>query len=292
MTGARHQRQTGGVGDSRATRQITDPDDERLDPYRSLRATTAGSRRRERNLDHVVIEGRLAVERAMEGPLGLASVLVSERRLGQLGELLGALPDGVEVLSAAGELIEDVTGFDVHRGVLAVAPRPAPVDPAALLARSRRVVVLEGLNDLENTGSVFRTAAALGIDGVILDSACADPLYRRCVRVSLGWSTVLPHARIPPGTDPLALAAACGHRTVALTPHPDALDVATAAHEGLLADPVALVVGAEGPGLEASTIESADVRVSIPMARGVDSLNAATALAVVAAFAAAGRQWG
>jgi tRNA G18 (ribose-2'-O)-methylase SpoU len=270
---------------------VADPADPRLDPYRDLRAAPDGTRRREKHLGHVVIEGRLALERALQGPLEVDSVLVASNRVDALRDMMRTLPARTQLLTAAPQLVEEVTGFDVHRGVLASAPRPRPEEPAGLLGRSRRVVVLEGLTDLENTGAVFRVAAALGLDGVLLDGRCADPLYRRCIRVSLGWSTVVPHARAEGGTDPAELARAAGLRTVALTPATGAVPVDAAAGDGMLAEPFALLVGAEGAGLDPGTIESADLRVGIPMARGVDSLNAATALAVVASFAASARGW-
>jgi tRNA G18 (ribose-2'-O)-methylase SpoU len=169
-------------------------------------------------------------------------------------------------------MLAEITGVDVHRGVLASADRPAPSDPIGLLAAHQRVAVLEGLTDLENVGAVFRVAAALGIGAVLLDDRCADPLYRRCVRVSLGWSTVVPHARIGSLPEGLDVVDAAGHRSVALTPRGGSMAV-------------------EGPGLSGAAIGAAQQRVAIPMAEGVDSLNAATALAVVASFAAANRGW-
>ena len=189
------------------------------------------------------------------------------------------------------EMLAEITGVDVHRGVLASADRPAPSDPIGLLAAYQRVAVLEGLTDLENVGAVFRVAAALGIGAVLLDDRCADPLYRRCVRVSLGWSTVVPHARIGSLPEGLDVVDAAGHRSMALTPRGGSMAVDEAAAAGLLDDPVALLVGAEGPGLSGAAIGAAQQRVAIPMAEGVDSLNAATALAVVASFAAANRGW-
>lgn len=276
---------------SRGAQVVLDPSDARLDPYRDLRTSPGAPRRRERNLDWVVIEGRLALQNALKGPLEPVSVLVSPNRLDQVAGIVPELPVGVPVLSASRQLLEEVTGFDVHRGILACARRPPPREATDMLGASRRVAVLVGLGDLENTGAVFRVAAALGLDAVLLDAQCADPLYRRCVRVSLGWSTVVPHVRLPIGTRPVPIARAAGHTTVALTPRSDSVPVDVAVGEGLFEDPVAFVVGAEGPGLDDDTIDCADAAVSIPMAAGVDSLNAATALAVVSSFAAASRGW-
>jgi len=274
---------------ARSTIVVTDSDDPAVADYRSLRG--AGSRRREVDLGHVVVEGRLALERALDGPLRLRSVLVTPSRHASLADLLQSLPEEVQLFVADRDVLQEITGFDVHRGVLASAHRPRPLDPAELLRGCRRVAVLEGLTDLENLGATFRVAAALGLDAVLLDDRCADPLYRRCVRVSLGWSTVIPHARLGPLPHGLGSLTEAGMRTVALTPGAFAVAVDDAAARGLLDDPVALLVGAEGPGLEADTIAAADHAVAIPMGDGVDSLNAATALAVVAAFAAANRGW-
>lgn len=269
---------------------VFDPDDPRLADYRCLRPV-GGTRRRERNEHTVIIEGHLALLRATRGPLRLRSVVMTPERARSLTRLRAVIPTSVPLYLAERKVLTEVTGFDVHRGVLASAERPAEADPAALLTRHNRIVLLEGLSDLENVGATFRVAAALGLGAVLLDDRCADPLYRRCVRVSLGWSTVVPHARFPSTTAGLAAGSAAGIRSVALTPGPGAVPVDRAAAAGWLNDPVLLLVGSEGTGLAASTIEAADHRVSIPMAHGVDSLNAATALAVVASFAAAARGW-
>jgi tRNA G18 (ribose-2'-O)-methylase SpoU len=182
-----------------------------------------------------------------------------------------------------------VCGYDVHRGVLAAADRPAPRTADEVIAGVGTVLVAEAVNDNENIGSLFRNAAALGVGAVLLDPACADPLYRRSIRVSSGWSMRLPHARVPDTAAALGALARAGVRTVALTPQPDALAVHDAAGSGVLAEPLALVVGAEGPGLSPATLASCDATVRVPMAPGVDSLNVATSFAVVAAFAAAAR---
>ncbi len=271
--------------------EVDDASDPRLDDFRDLRAMT-GRRVREGDLGHVVIEGTLALHRALQGPLQIRSVLVSPAKADRVLAMCESLPQAVDLLVSPRPLIEEVSGFDVHRGVLASAVRPEPTDPAELLARARRLVVLEALTDLENVGAAFRVAAALGFDAVLVDDACADPLYRRCVRVSLGWSTVIPFARLQPGEPLLDEARRAGFTTVALTPAEDSTPVDEAADTGLLAPPVALAVGAEGPGLTDEAISSASHRVRIPMQPGVDSLNAATALGVVCAFAAAADGWG
>jgi len=270
---------------------IEDPGDPRLADYRNL--TDAGARRAVEADGHgcFIVEGSLALDRVLTGGAPLRSVLVTPSRARSLTVLLGRVPAGVPVLVAEREVLRGVTGFDVHRGVLASALR-SPVPTAdAVLARSHRVVVTEGLNDHENLGSLFRNAAALGLDAVLLDDRSADPLYRRSVRVSLGWAAVLPHCRVGPLPAGYDVLRRHGLRVVALTPGTDAVSVDEAAGTGLLDGPLALVVGAEGPGLSEGAVDGSDVRVRVPMTGDVDSLNVATSLAVVAAFGAARRGW-
>jgi tRNA G18 (ribose-2'-O)-methylase SpoU len=267
---------------------VSDPEDPRLDPYRRL--TDAAARvRSDAAAGIVVVEGVLALQRASTAGLALRSVVLTPGRVERLAPLVEGLPPEVERLVADRDVLARACGYDVHRGVLAVADRPAPVSPDEVLGRSRRVLVTEAIGDQENLGALFRCAAALGIDAVLLDGRCADPWSRRVVRVSLGWATAVPHARLGPLPDGLDILARNRFRTVACTPTGTAVDAAAA--DGLLDDPVALLVGAEGPGLTSAVLARSDARVSVPMADGVDSLNVATALAVVAAFAAARRGW-
>jgi tRNA G18 (ribose-2'-O)-methylase SpoU len=173
--------------------------------------------------------------------------------------------------------LSQVVGFRVTRGVLASADRPPPPEVGALLAAARRVVVLEALNDFENLGALFRNAAAFGVDAVLLDPQCADPLYRRSVRVSMGHVLQVPFAVLP-GAWPGSLARLDGFTTVALTPGGSTLLRAVPPLERW-----AVLLGAEGPGLTDGALARADLRVRIPMAAGVDSLNVATAAAVALA---------
>jgi tRNA G18 (ribose-2'-O)-methylase SpoU len=167
-------------------------------------------------------------------------------------------------------VLSTIVGFRVTRGVLASADRPAPVDPVAVVASARRVAVLEGLNDFENLGSLFRNAAAFGVEAVLLDARCADPLYRRSVRVSMGHVLRVPFAVTDSWTSVLD-----GFTTLALTP-----GGSVPLRDVPLPPRWAVLLGAEGPGLSSATLAAADVRVRIPMASGVDSLNVATAAAV------------
>jgi tRNA G18 (ribose-2'-O)-methylase SpoU len=188
------------------------------------------------------------------------------------------------VYVGANDLLEQVTGFHVHRGALAAMSRLPLPDPAALLERSQRVAVLEKVNNHTNIGAIFRSAAALGMDAVLLAPDCADPLYRRAVRVSMGTVFAVPYARLgadpegPPWPRALDLLAAHGYRRLALTPAPDAIDL----RELRLGpqEKVALLLGSEGEGLSPRALAACDLRVRIPMAPGVDSLNVAAAAAV------------
>lgn len=274
---------------------IHDPADPRLQDYRHL--TDAAARRAIEGAAGIfIVEGILALRQLLLSTHRIRSVLVSPTRLAavrrELDQVGARRLEGATVLVAERGIVEDVTGFDVHRGVLAAVDRPAAADPGAVLASARAVVVADGVNDHENLGALFRNAAALGLDAVLLDDAAADPLYRRSIRVSAGWAMRLPHARLGPSAGAPEVLHSHGFRTVALTPAPEAVPVDVAAARGLLQGPVALFVGSEGSGLAPEVIGACRAQVRVPMARGVDSLNVATSLAVVAAFAAASRGWG
>ena len=189
--------------------------------------------------------------------------------------MLGRTEAPCYVLSEA--LAEEVTGFHVHRGALASLERLPLPSVAEVLAGARTVVVLENIVDHTNVGAVFRSAAALGIDAVLLAPRCADPLYRRAVKVAMGAVFTVPYARIEDWYDALPSVSAAGFTTVAMTLADDATDIEDAV-AGL--DRVALVLGTEGSGLSPRWEQSADRRAVIPMAEGIDSLNVAAATAV------------
>jgi len=250
---------------------VRDAVDPRLSDYRDL---TTADRRPDRpgGRGLVIAEGVVVVRRLIGSPYPVRSLLGVPRRL---AELAGDL-DGVDVpaYTADAETMAEVVGFHLNRGVLAVADRvPAP-DPAALLAGARLVAVLEGVNDHENLGALFRNAAAFRVDAVLLGPRCADPLYRRSVRVSMGHVLRVPFAPLPgPWPGVLDAVRAAGLRVVALTPAAAAVPLAAVG-------PAAVLLGAEGPGLTAEALAAADLRMRIPMAPGVDSLNVATAAAI------------
>ena len=272
---------------------ITDPTDPRLADYRHL--TDAAARRSVEGDDAhgiFIVEGVLAVQQLLASGRPVRSAVFTPPRATALRELVLDLQRaGAAVMIAERPVLAGVTGFDVHRGLLASAARTAPLSMAEVVHGARRIAVLEELNDHENLGSVFRNAAALGLDAVLLDERSADPLYRRSIRVSLGWALRVPHTRVQSLPESLALLRSDGWSTVALTPGATSIPVDLAAASGVLDDRLALVIGAEGPGLCEQTMASCETRVRIPMQSGVDSLNVATALAVVASFAAARRGW-
>jgi len=206
------------------------------------------------------------VEQLAASRFEIRSVLVTPAKLPRLPPDIDA-----PILVAEPEVLRATVGFDLHRGVVASAQRPDPLDPAQLVVGARRVLVTERVNDLENLGSLFRAARAFGCDAVLLDPETADPLGRRPVRVSMGHVLHVPFARLAPWPDALADVRAAGLEVVALTPSGEALRLPAR---------IALLVGAEGPGLTERALATADRRVRIDMAPGVDSLNVATAAAI------------
>jgi tRNA G18 (ribose-2'-O)-methylase SpoU len=182
------------------------------------------------------------------------------------------------VYSASYDVLRQLTGFHVHRGALASFHRKPLATVDDVLRECRRVVVLEDLVSHTNLGAIFRCAAALGMDGVLLSPYCADPLYRRSVRVSMGAVFTIPYARCESWPAALADVHARGFTLAALTPAADALALDRAAVAA--DDRLAVLLGSEGPGLTAGAMSYADMRLRIPMAHDVDSLNVAAAAAV------------
>jgi tRNA G18 (ribose-2'-O)-methylase SpoU len=243
----------------------------RLEDFRDLsRADRRPDRPGGRGL--VLAEGTVVVRRLLDSPYPPRALLGVRRRISELEPELAAL-DVPAFVADAGTMAA-VVGFHLNRGVLASADRAPAPDLAALLARARRVAVLEAVNDHENLGALFRNAAALGVDAVLLAPGCADPLYRRSVRVSMGHVLRVPFLR-GEWPDLVKALRGAGFVLAALTPSGDVTPGALAG-----TDRLALLLGAEGPGLSDEALALADHRVGIPMAAGVDSLNVATAAAV------------
>ncbi len=278
---------------------LDDPDDPRLDLYRALN-DPAGRIRLDADQSVFVVEGRLAVERLLTSGYTVRSLLVDDHQVTAAGDLVAATrARGAPVFVGSRALVAGTVGFALHRGVVAIAERPAPTGAGRLLAdaagtsapdrASPLVAVLEGLNDHENIGSLFRNAAAFGVAGVLLDPTCADPLYRRSIRVSVGHVLHLPFARLVPWPNGLDQVRAAGFVIAALAPRPAADGGVPAMSLGEVKAwmsgsdhpvGVALLLGAEGPGLTAAALAASDVVVQIPIVDRVDSLNVATAAAV------------
>jgi tRNA G18 (ribose-2'-O)-methylase SpoU len=252
-------------------------DDPLLEDYRVLNDP---ERRREveRRGGFFVVEGMLALEALLDSPYGIRSVLAAERKAARVRSLVGGR---APVLVRSDHEVEAIAGFAFHRGVLAAADRRVLPEPQDVVAGAQLVAVAEGLTDHENVGALFRNAAALGVDAVLLDPATADPLYRRSVRVSLGHVLRLPWSRVPTWPDGLGELSQGGFELLALTPAPQAEPIDAVALDVAARRPrLALLVGAEGHGLSAAALASCDRLVRIPIAPGVDSLNVATAAAV------------
>ena len=254
---------------------LDDPADPRLDDFRDLtRADRRPDRPGGRGL--VIAEGVPVVRRLLDSPYPLRAVLGVPARVEALRADLAEVAAPAYVTTA--ETMARVVGFHLNRGVLAAADRAVLPPAVDLLHRSTRVAVLEGVNDHENLGALFRNAAALGIDAVLLGGRCADPLYRRSVRVSMGNVLRVPFAPLAPWPQALADLRAAGFRVLAMTPAADAVDLRDVPADTL--PKAAVLVGAEGPGLTDAALAAADLRVRIPMPTGVDSLNVATAAAL------------
>lgn len=249
--------------------------DPRLLDYASLRDVEL---RKSYEAEHglFLAEGEKVVRRAVRAGYPVRSFLMTRRWLGSLGDVLDRVDAPVYLISP--EVAERVTGFHVHRGALASMRRRPPRSVAEVVAGARRLVVCEDIVDHTNLGAIFRCAAALGFDGVILAPRCADPLYRRAVRVSMGAVFSLPYARMEHWYDGLAALRDAGFLLLALTPEPDAVPIDEV--KAGAADRLGLLLGTEGTGLSSRWLHEADLAVRIPMSRGVDSLNVSAAAAV------------
>lgn len=222
-------------------------------------------------------ESPKVIERALRAGHRPRALLMVEEWIPRVGPLLDEFPD-VPIYIGLPEQLEQLTGFNMHRGAIASMHRPVALDPAELLRTSRRVVVLEDLADHTNVGAVFRSAAALGADAVLLTPGCADPLYRRAVRVSMGAVLQVPWARLPDWREAGPLFRDSGYELTAFALRDDAEDLADFVTD--LPERLALMFGTEGPGLSRRALASSSRTVLIPMEHSVDSLNVATAAAL------------
>ncbi|MEX1078580.1 MAG: RNA methyltransferase [Homoserinimonas sp.] len=228
-----------------------------------------------------IAESALVLERALRAGHRPRSVLALGVTVDEAVALVG---DDVPVFSGPGELLAELTGYILHRGLIASMHRPALPDPAVLLADARRIVVLENVVDPTNVGAIFRSVAAIGADAVLVTPRCSDPFYRRAIRVSMGTVLQVPWTRVGDWASTRELLTASGFHIAALALTEDA--VSLRAFGATAPERVALVLGTEGEGLTREAIAAADTIVQIPMRHGIDSLNVAAA-AAVAMFALA-----
>ncbi|MCV3207120.1 RNA methyltransferase [Mesorhizobium sp. YC-39] len=253
--------------------RIDDPLDPRVAAYLDIRERDLAGRQ-----GRFVAEGKVVLDMLLStGRFKAESVLVLENRLAGLGEILRKAPVDLPVYVAAGEIMDRIAGFHMHRGILAIG-RKAGIQPAealvgALPARSL-IVVLVGIANHDNMGSVFRNAAAFGADAVFLDATCCDPLYRKAIRVSVGAALKVPFASFPDTVGFIAALDRQGFDQLALSPHGQ-----TEIRDAKRAERLALYLGTEGEGLPESLLARLRT-VRIDMAEGFDSLNVAAASAI------------
>lgn len=227
-----------------------------------------------------IAESTKVISRALAAGHRPRSVLLQKQWLGDVERMLAGVPDTAQLPVYVGDaaLLEQLTGYNLHRGALAAMHRPALPTVPELLTGARRVVVLEDIVDHTNVGAIFRAVAGLGADAVLVSPRCADPLYRRSVRVSMGTVLQVPWTRLPEWSEAKPMLAEAGFHIAALALADDAVDLdAFAAHAP---ERLAIAFGAEGDGLSRHALAAADTIVRIPMLHGVDSLNVASASAV------------
>ncbi len=262
---------------------IEDPADPRVAIFLGLRDHEIRQQREMPGGDahgSFIAEGDLVIERGVAHEFELTSVLVSAKRT----KPLPTACNGAQIFAANDVVLTEITGRPKLRDPIARFQRPPPTEPEALLERHHSFAILENVNNPNNMGVIMRNAAALGIDAVLLDPTCSDPLYRRAIRSAMGQVFALPHARIGPLHESLPLLHDHDITTIALTP---AGDVELADIDLAPDQKRAVLLGAEGPGLTNAARRAANIEARIPMANNVDSLNVANAAAI--AFYALGR---
>ncbi|HEX2246890.1 MAG TPA: RNA methyltransferase [Arthrobacter sp.] len=255
---------------------LSSAQDPRVADYTQL-TDTALRRRREPAEGMYIAESSKVLRRAIAAGHTPRSFFLAEKWLADLEDVIMQFPD-VPVFVGAPEVLEAITGFHLHRGAMAAMNRPAPLAAAAVLSGARRVAVLEDIVDHTNVGAIFRSAAAMGMDAVLISPRCADPLYRRSIRVSMGTVFQIPWARLDDWPGELALLRQEGFTTAALELTEDAITLDELESRDF--DKLALVLGTEGAGMLPETLTGVDLKVMIPMRAGVDSLNVAAASAV------------
>ncbi len=250
-------------------------DDPRIDVYRGLRDHAARQTRERPGGDmagYFIAEGDRVLDRARAGGHEPVSILIGAGRPPPSTDIVDP---GTDIFVASDEVLTEITGRPELRDPLACFPRSAPAAPADLVESASTFAVLEGVNNPNNLGVIMRNAAGLGVGAVLLDPTCGDPLYRRAIRASMGQVFSVPHARLDGLPAGLEILRAAGVVTIALSP--SASDELSIPDEAIK---VAILLGAEGPGLTPGTIAAADHRMRIPMTRCIDSLNVASAAAI------------
>jgi tRNA G18 (ribose-2'-O)-methylase SpoU len=258
--------------------RIEDGHDARLTDYAGVREP---ARLRERGL--LIAEGRFVVRRLFDsGRITVRSLLLNDAALNGLADILERAGTSVDIYVASPDVITAATGFNLHRGCLALAERPAGLSMEAVLSTSRFVAVLERVVDADNVGSVFRSAEAFGVDAVLLSPGCCDPFYRKAIRTSSGAALVVPCAAAAPWPDALDRLRAKGFVIAAMTPEDEATDIGVFAGTAAARGRIAVLLGTEGHGLTVEAIRRADIRLRIPMSMtgALDSLNIATAAGI------------
>ena len=258
--------------------RIDDPADARLEDYRNVPDPELIEKR-----GVFVAEGRLVVARLLrESRFRARSVLVTDAARQAMGDLLESgdgMMDDLPVYVVPQWIINAVTGFNIHRGCLAIGERSVVPPWQEVASHARRLVVIERVGNADNVGAIFRHAAAFGIDGVMLERGCTDPLYRKAIRTSMGASLQVPFARMEPWPSSLRALREQGCSLVALTPAAERTLQDVVARLSRIAK-AAIVLGHEGDGLSPEALAACDLHARIPMAAGVDSLNVATACAI------------
>jgi tRNA G18 (ribose-2'-O)-methylase SpoU len=238
------------------------------------------ARLRDRGL--LIVEGRLVVRRLFDsGRITVRSLLLNDAALTAFGDVLERIGTGLDVYVASPDVITAATGFNMHRGCLALAERPAEVSLESVLSTATFVTILERVVDPDNVGSVFRSAEAFGIDAVLLSPGCADPFYRKAIRTSSGAALVVPSAEATPWPEALDQLRARGFVSVATTPDESAVNIGAFVASAAARGRVAVLFGTEGQGVTAEAMARADIRLRIPMSGALDSLNIATAAGIV-----------
>lgn len=254
---------------------VSNLDDDALRDYVQLRDVNL-RRLLETERGIYLAEGEKIIRRAFKAGHKPRSFLLTERWLGSLSDIVDQTPATVFLADEAS--IEELTGFHVHRGALAAFERPTPMDPEHILQTSKKIFAVEDVTDHTNIGAIFRNAAALDFDAVLLAPRAADPLYRRSIKVAMGAVFSLPYARFTDWSSAVDVMREHSFTTLALSLDADAVDLATISE----IDKIAVLLGSEGHGLSQHWKNQVDIRTRINMSRGIDSLNVAAASAIAA----------